>query len=98
MIVGVGIALSIGMTILAVISAEMDLLTGDYERSGIGVYVATQGGKIVASLAGDTPGHDPERQHGAGPGAQLARGADRDRRADLDDGARSRRARGAAAS
>src|SRR6185503_13213703 len=35
MIVGVGIALSIGMTILAVISAEMDLLTGDYERSGV---------------------------------------------------------------
>jgi ABC-type antimicrobial peptide transport system permease subunit len=56
MIIGVGIALSIGMTILAVISAEMDLLTGDYERSGIGVYVATQGGKIVARLAGDTPG------------------------------------------
>jgi ABC-type antimicrobial peptide transport system permease subunit len=56
MIVGVGIALSIGMTILAVISAEMDLLTGDYERSGIGVYVSTQGGKLVARLAGDTPG------------------------------------------
>ncbi|HEY1296834.1 MAG TPA: ABC transporter permease [Chloroflexota bacterium] len=56
MMLGVGIALSIGMTILAVISAEMDLLTGDYERSGVGVYVATQGGKIVAELAGDTPG------------------------------------------
>jgi ABC-type antimicrobial peptide transport system permease subunit len=55
MIVGVGIALSIGMTILGVISAEMDLLTGDYERSGFGVYVPTQGGKIVARLAGDTP-------------------------------------------
>jgi ABC-type antimicrobial peptide transport system permease subunit len=59
MILGVGIALSIGMTILAVISAEMDLLTGDYERSGIGVYVSTQGGKIVARLAGDTPGTIP---------------------------------------
>ena len=56
MILGVGLALSIGMTILAVISAEMDLLTGDYARSGIGLYVATQGGKIVAELAGDTPG------------------------------------------
>jgi putative ABC transport system permease protein len=56
MMVGVGIALSIGMTILGVISAEMDLLTGDYERSGVGVYVSTQGGKIVARLAGDTPG------------------------------------------
>src|SRR5919204_4799011 len=56
MILGVGIALSIGMTILGVISAEMDLLTGDYERSGIGLYVSTQGGKIVARLAGDTPG------------------------------------------
>jgi ABC-type antimicrobial peptide transport system permease subunit len=56
MMLGVGIALSIGMTILGVISAEMDLLTGDYARSGISVYVATQGGKIVARLAGDTPG------------------------------------------
>jgi ABC-type antimicrobial peptide transport system permease subunit len=56
MMLGVGIALSIGMTILAVISAEMDLLTGDYGRSGVGVYVATQGGQIVAELAGDTPG------------------------------------------
>src|SRR5580765_5869458 len=56
MMLGVGIALSIGMTILGVISAEMDLLTGDYERSGVGIYVSTQGGKIVARLAGDTPG------------------------------------------
>jgi lipoprotein-releasing system permease protein len=56
MMLGVGIALSIGMTILGVISAEMDLLTGDYERSGVGVYVSTQGGKIVTRLAGDTPG------------------------------------------
>jgi ABC-type antimicrobial peptide transport system permease subunit len=60
MIMGVGIALSIGMTILAVISAEMDLLTGDYERSGVGVYLAVQGGKIVARLAGDTPGTIPD--------------------------------------
>ena len=56
MMLGVGIALSIGMTILGVISAEMDLLTGDYQRSGVDVYVSTQGGKIVAELAGDTPG------------------------------------------
>ena len=59
MILGVGIALSIGMTILGVISAEMDLLTGDYERSGIALYVATQGGHIVARLAGETPGTIP---------------------------------------
>ena len=56
MVVGVGIALSIGMTLLAIISAEMDLFTGDYERSNISLYVATQGGKIVARLPGDTPG------------------------------------------
>lgn len=56
MILGVGIALSVGMTILAIISAEMDLLTGDYERSGIGLYVATQGGTLVTRLPGDTPG------------------------------------------
>ena len=50
MVLGVGIALSIGMTLLAVISAEMDIISGDYARSGIGLYVATQGGKIVAIL------------------------------------------------
>ena len=44
MVLGVGIALSIGMTLLAVISAEMDIISGDYARSGIGLYVATQGG------------------------------------------------------
>src|SRR5947209_3039371 len=55
-VVAVGIALSIGMTLLAIISAEMELLTGDYERSAIGLYVATQGGKLVARLPGDTPG------------------------------------------
>ena len=56
MVLGVGIALSIGMTLLAVISAEMDIFTGDYTRSGMGLYVATQGGTIVARLPGDTPG------------------------------------------
>jgi lipoprotein-releasing system permease protein len=56
MIAGVGIALSIGMTLLAVISAQMDLLTGDFERSGVGLFVTTQGGKVVARLAGETPG------------------------------------------
>jgi lipoprotein-releasing system permease protein len=56
MVLGVGIALSIGMTLLAVISAQMDLLTGDFERSGVGLFTATQGGKLVARLAGETPG------------------------------------------
>lgn len=56
MVLGVGIALSIGMTLLAVISAEMDLFAGAYTRSGIGLYVATEGGKLVAVLPGDTPG------------------------------------------
>src|SRR5690348_8971121 len=68
MVLGVGLALSIGMTILAVISAEMDLLTGDYARSGIGLFVATEGGKIVAELAGDTPG---QIQNARGVVAQI---------------------------
>jgi ABC-type antimicrobial peptide transport system permease subunit len=53
---GVGIALSIGMTILAIISAEMDILMGDYERSGVGVFVATHGGTIVGEGPGDQLG------------------------------------------
>src|SRR5579875_1792983 len=56
MIVGVGIALSIGMTILAVIQAELDQLTGAYQASGASLYVVTHGGSLVALLPGETPG------------------------------------------
>jgi putative ABC transport system permease protein len=63
MMVGVGIALSIGMTILAVVQAELNLFTGAYRTTGANVYVATKGGKLIALLPGDTPGTIKQATH-----------------------------------
>jgi putative ABC transport system permease protein len=63
MILGVGIALGIGMTFLGVSRSEMEIYTADYRRSGFDLYVATQGGKLVAYLPGDTPGTIKQARH-----------------------------------
>jgi ABC-type lipoprotein release transport system permease subunit len=56
MVLGVGIALGIGMTFLGISRAEMELYTADYRRAGADLYITTQGGKLIAYLPGDTPG------------------------------------------
>lgn len=56
MIVGVGIALGLGMTMLAVSRASVDLFTADYRVSGASLYVTQEGGKPIPILAGETPG------------------------------------------
>lgn len=56
MMVGVGIALGIGMTIMAVSASSVELFTGDYRKSGADLYVTTAGGKLIAYLPGDSPG------------------------------------------
>lgn len=56
MVVGVGIALSVVMTMLAVSAAQMALYTADFVRSGADLYVTTQGGTLIPVLPGDTPG------------------------------------------
>ena len=56
MMIGVGIALGLGMTFLAVNKASMDLFTGDYLVSGANLYAVTEGGTLIALLPGDTPG------------------------------------------
>ena len=63
MIVGVGIALGIGMTFLGVSRGEMEMFTADYRKSGADLYVATQGGKLVQYLPGDTPGAIKQARH-----------------------------------
>lgn len=63
MILGVGIALSIGMTLLAVIQAELLLYSGDYRTSGANLYVVTKGGSLIAILPGDTPGTIKQASH-----------------------------------
>ena len=54
--VGVGIALGISMTLLGVSDATIELLSADFQRSGVELYVTTRGGKIIAYLPSDTPG------------------------------------------
>lgn len=63
MILGVGIALGIGMTFLGVSQAQMDLLSLDYQLSDADLYVTQQGGKLLAYLPGDTPGVIKQARH-----------------------------------
>ncbi|MCC7366942.1 MAG: ABC transporter permease [Chloroflexi bacterium] len=56
MILGVGVALGIGMTIMAVSSASVNLLAGDFARSGADLYVHAEGGTLMPILPGDSPG------------------------------------------
>jgi len=63
MILGVGIALGLGMTMLAVSQASIDLFTGDYKVSSADLYVTTEGGKPVPILAGETPGTIDDARH-----------------------------------
>jgi putative ABC transport system permease protein len=56
MILGVGIALGTGMTMLAVSQGSTDLFTVDYRLSGVDLYVVTNGGKLVSFLPSDSPG------------------------------------------
>ncbi|MFN8523157.1 MAG: ABC transporter permease [Chloroflexota bacterium] len=56
MVLGVGLALGFSLTMLAVNSATIDLLVGDYRRSGAELYVVAKGAKLVAMIAGETPG------------------------------------------
>jgi ABC-type lipoprotein release transport system permease subunit len=63
MILGVGIALGLGMTMLAVSQASIDLFTADYKVSSADLYVTTEGGKPVPILAGETPGTIQDARH-----------------------------------
>jgi ABC-type lipoprotein release transport system permease subunit len=56
MMVGVGIALGIGMTLLGVSGGERELFTGDFTKSGANLCVVTEGGTLVPILPSDTPG------------------------------------------
>ena len=63
MILGVGIALGLGMTMLAVSQASVDLFTGDFKASSAQLYVTTEGGKPIPVLAGETPGTIDDARH-----------------------------------
>jgi ABC-type lipoprotein release transport system permease subunit len=56
MIIGVGIALGIGMTMLGVNAATIEIFTRDYRLSSVDLRVITQGGTLVPLLPSDSPG------------------------------------------
>lgn len=56
MIVGVGIALGIGMTMLGVNAATIEIFTRDYRLSGADLRVIAQGGTLIPLLPSDSPG------------------------------------------
>ncbi|MGE3268766.1 MAG: ABC transporter permease [Chloroflexota bacterium] len=63
MVLGVGVALGLGMTIMATSQASINLLTGDYTNSGADLYVYTEGGNLLPLLPGESPG---KLQHARG--------------------------------
>jgi ABC-type antimicrobial peptide transport system permease subunit len=56
MMIGVGIALGLSMTMLAMAEARIDIFTLEFRRSGATAYVVTEGGKLIPELISDTPG------------------------------------------
>lgn len=63
MILGVGIALGIGMTMLAVSKASVDLFSADFRDSSAALYVVTEGGTPIPLLAGESPGTVDNARH-----------------------------------
>jgi ABC-type antimicrobial peptide transport system permease subunit len=63
MMVGVGISLSIVMTIQAMSKANIDVYTADFIKSGADLYVVTEGGTPIPALPGDTPGTIKNGRH-----------------------------------
>jgi len=55
MVVGVGIALGIGMTLIAINKASFDIFAGDYVKSGANLYVVAEGGNPHRLPAGRLP-------------------------------------------
>ena len=56
MIIGVGIALGIGMTMLGINTATLDIYTRDYRLSGADLRVIVAGGTLIPLLPSDSPG------------------------------------------
>ena len=56
MILGVGLALGLAMTLMATSRASVDFLAGDYRRSTADLYVHAEGGTLLPILPGESPG------------------------------------------
>ena len=56
MVLGVGVALGLGMTIMAMNRASVEMLVGDYRASGADLYAHADGGTLVPVLPGESTG------------------------------------------
>src|SRR5215813_13479113 len=56
MIIGVGVALGLVMTMMGLLGAAMGQLIGDFQESGANVYISVSGGKLIPLERTDTPG------------------------------------------
>jgi ABC-type lipoprotein release transport system permease subunit len=56
MMLGVGIALGLGMLMLGISKASSELATRDFQETGMNMYALARGGSLVPVLPGDTPG------------------------------------------
>lgn len=63
MMLGVGMALSVVMTLLSLSRANVDLYTSDFLKSGADLYILTQGGTLIPVLPSDTPGTIKNASH-----------------------------------
>ena len=63
MVVGVGIALAIGMTLLGAARASIDNFTIDFRSSAANLYVVAEGGTLVPALPSDSPGTIKNARH-----------------------------------
>ena len=56
MVVGVGLALGMVLTMMGILGTAMDAIMGDFAQSGANVYIVVNGGKLVQLKTGDNPG------------------------------------------
>ena len=56
MVIGVGFALGLVLTMMGLIGTSMGQVLGDFGQSGANMYVAVNGGRLVVLKGSDTPG------------------------------------------
>jgi ABC-type antimicrobial peptide transport system permease subunit len=56
MFIGVGFALGLVLTLMGLIGSGMGQVLGDFQQSGVDLYISVEGGKLVPFNRGDTPG------------------------------------------
>jgi ABC-type antimicrobial peptide transport system permease subunit len=56
MVLGVGVALGLVLTMMGLLGASMSQLVGDFQQSGANAFISVSGGTLIPFNRGDTPG------------------------------------------